>query len=761
VIRSRTVSRTISRTVQRVGVLGLLALAATAGGVACKRDVWPGPTPEAASPQAQAPQAAEPVDLATAPIPAGGHPRILLTDGRLKMLADGAKRGTPSWNALVSACREASGEKIESGYQGEDWSAASLNLALCWRVRHDTTYARAAVTYLMALVDDHEKVGDGEGGVAAVKLDDGYPMRHRGFFASIAYDWLYDALTPEQRKHVADRFVEFVHWYAKDGYKTNDPISNYFLSYFGACAMGGIALEGDDPRGAELRQLALRMWKTQIVPGYAKLPGGDFPEGWQYARVPVESLAFFVESEGRLRGSAAQLARDLPWLGATVDFQNAALQPDGVHTWDNADWSNKPARLAPEMSWAASLALPKDDPRGDEAVFLARLLTKGGAESPRWLAAIADDPARKGVDPRKGATSYVAHGTGTVFARTGWDAGAVWAAMNSGPPWGDHQHLDQGHFELVRGADRIVTDPGAYDSYSTMSHNSILVDDNHENLRWSPNQGVWGKQASLPRSEDSGAVVYAEADFGAAYDPADYPEDHPERSVVRAQREMVFSRAALTGAHGASARMVLYDRVTLTKPKYGVTWTMHTPVAPTATAAASVATASVGASSLVVTTLSPVARSARLTEPTVHKDDMFNQNDVADGLTSVRTEEESPRGAVERRFLHVLAVGARGDALPAATRVDGEGAEGAALDGEAYVFPIDRPQKAPSPLKWRAPVGASKHVVTGLAPGGHYDASAAREGELCRVTLDAKAAGAQTASAAGTLTLDLHDCAVH
>jgi hypothetical protein len=145
----------------------------------------------------------------------------------------------------------------------------------------------------------------------------------------------------------------------------------------------------------------------------------------------------------------------------------------------------------------------------------------------------------------------------------------------------------------------------------------------------------------------------------------------------------------------------------------------------------------------------------------VHKDDMFDQNDVAEGLTSVRTEEESPRGAVERRFLHVHAVGARGDTLPAATRVDGDGAEGAALDGEAYVFPVDGPQKSASPLKWRAPITASKHVVTGLAPGGHYDASAARDGELCRVTLDAKGAGSRTASAAGTLTLDLHDCAVH
>ena len=445
-----------------------------------------------------------------------------------------------------------------------------------------------------------------------------------------------------------------------------------------------------------------------------------------------------------------KLLAELPWLDETVVFQTHALLPDGVHQWDNADWSHKPAVMLPESLYCAALALPKDDPRGDEALFVARSVSHVDGDSNwNWLRVLVDDGARKGTDPRHGPTSYVAHGTGTVMARTAWNADAAWVAMNSGPPWGDYQHLDQGHFEVVRGADRLIVDPGAYDAYSTMSHNSLLIDDHKENIRWAPNQGVWGKAAGLPRSEDANGVVYAEADFGAAYDPDGYPQDNPERSVLRAERELVFSRTPLTGAHGTSARLVLYDRVTLAKTKYGVTWEMHTPVVPSVSA--NVATVGVGKSSVVVTTLLPVAKSAQLKEPTVHIDNMFEQNDVADGISSTRTEEESARGAIERRFLHVIAIGAAGDALPAAVHVDGEGAEGAAIDGETYVFPVAGPQKTAGALAWRSPPTASRQIVTGLAPGGHYTASAATAGDVCRVAL--KPGGPLAASAAGTLAI--------
>ena len=283
-----------------VVVVALAALTSMAGCHA--REMWQGLSAASqAETDAPAPSASATAlapDPVVEPLKAGVHPRILLTDERLRAVAEGAKRASPSWNSLIANCQSMSAGKNDSGYQGDQWGTGSLDLAMCWRIRKDPTFGKAAVAYLMALVDDHENVGDHLGGMPAVRENDGYPIRYRGFFAAVAYDWLYDLLTVEQRKHLADRFVDFCHWYIKDGYKTDDPIANHYMGYFGACAMGGLALDGDDPRGTELRAHARKMWRNEIVPAYARLPGGDFPEGWQYARIPALALGLYVDSKG-------------------------------------------------------------------------------------------------------------------------------------------------------------------------------------------------------------------------------------------------------------------------------------------------------------------------------------------------------------------------------------------------------------------------------------------------------------------------------
>jgi hypothetical protein len=734
--------------------LAIAVTASTLVGGACNRQKWPGPKVEptaASAPAAMAPEVPAD-DSEGAPFKAGAHPRILLTRDRLDALEALARTPSPIWAAVVQSCTETANGKADSGYEGEDWASVTLDLALCGRVLSKPELTRAAIRYWVALLDDKETVGDGHGALAAVQGNDGYSIRNRGFLAAIAYDWLYDALSAEQRKHGADRFHAFCKWYQTDGYKHDDPIANHYMGYFGACAMGGLALEGDDPRGAEMRRMARTMWNKEIRPAYARLAGGDFPEGWQYARIPGAALAFYVDAEAR--AGHPKIASELPWLRESVAFQTHALHPDGVHLWDNADWSKKPARPFPAQLYAAALALG-DDPAGKHALFLARLARRPGDPAWSWLHAIADDPARKGEDPRRGAASYLAKGTGTVFARTDWTPGAVWIGMNASPAFGDHQHLDQGHFEVTRGGDALLIDPGDYDSYSTTSHNTLLVDDKHENIRWSPNQGIWGKDVSITRFEDAGRVVYALASFGEAYNPDGYPTDHAQRSVTRAERELVFSRTPLAGAKGPSARLVLYDRVTLTKPSYGVTWAAHAGVTPSLQGATVGIT--VGASSVAVTTLVPAATPRFLKEPTLKSDEMFTKNDPAEGIASTRIEVASPAGSTERRFLHVIAIGAAGDRPPAPVRVAGEGAEGAAIDGETYVFVSSAPQRLPAAFTYRAPTSAARHVVTGLSPGGKYAITPKAQGALCDVSI--LPGGTAEASPAGTLAFELAGCA--
>ncbi len=766
-----TTRRPSTRALTVFVALGGASLLGAAGG-ACSRERWPGPAPETTSGAAPPSGAIAPppapgallADVALTPLRAGVHPRILLDRDRLGVLEVLSRTANASWKAVVQNCAEAGTGRIESGYEGEDWANAALDLALCGKVLHKDDASQVAIRYLVALVDDKEAVGDGKGGLPAVEANDGYSIRNRGFLAAIAYDWLFDALSAPQRKHVADRFDAFCKWYQKDGYKNDDPIANHYMGYFGACAMGGIALDGDDPRGAEMRRKARSMWRTEIIPAYLRVSGGDFPEGWQYARIPGAAMALYAEAESRATG--ARIAEELPWLRESVTFQAHALHPDGVHLWDNADWSKKPATPFPQQLYATAIALG-DDAWGKQALFLARLAKRPDDPNWNWLQAIADDPARRGDDPRKGATSYLARGTGTVFARTDWSHDAVWVAMNSSPAFGDHQHLDQGHFEVVRGGDRLIIDPGDYDSYSTMSHNTLLVDDAKENLRWTPNQGVWGKNVSITRFEEAGRAVYAGASFGASYDPDGYPDDHPQRSVLRAERELVVSRTPLTGASGPSARVVVYDRMTVHKPTYGVTWAAHASVTPQVTApqAASAGGApattriTLGKSSAIVTTLVPSGVTPALRkEPTIRTDEMFLKNDPAEGIDATRIEVPSPKGATERRFLHVIAIGAATDRPPAATYIKGEGAEGAAIDGEAYVFTSAGPQTLPAAILYVAPSTAAHHVVVGLAPGMRYGLTVKAEGASCRVSV--LPGGKLAASPAGTMTFDVNGCAL-
>src|SRR5258708_10539289 len=98
--------------------------------------------------------------------------------------------------------------------------------------------------------------------------------------------------------------------------------------------------------------------------------------------------------------------------------------------------------------------------------------------------------------------------------------------MSSAPSLSDHQHLDAGHFGIVRGSAHLVIEAAGYGSFSGMSHNVILVDDKKENLNYCPSQGTWSETAGIARFEDAGGYVYALADYTSAYTPHGYPKDH-------------------------------------------------------------------------------------------------------------------------------------------------------------------------------------------------------------------------------------------
>jgi hypothetical protein len=724
-------------------------------GACLHEDKWPGPIgpPPAAQPPPPTPSVLASGNLTHA---WGPHPRILLTADRLAAVSRQRAGSAPSWRRLAEQCEKASRETIEAGYEAWDWANATLDLAVCHRVTSRPEYAAATVKYFRAMLDDRRKVGDGAGGDDVVHHDDGYGIRTRGCFGAIAYDWIRDlpGMTPDVRTHAIDRFVAWTKWFSERGYSHDQPIANYYMGYFGAVAFGAIALDGDDPRAADLFRNTERMYEQEILPAYRrKLVGGDFPEGWQYGDMVGAVLAIFSDAESRPVAQRS-LFDELPWLRESVAHRTHALWPDGVHTFDTGDWSHKPAVAPAHLLLSLATVLPEGDIAARRARALAHLAVDSGEEW-HWLAALADDPLRGTQDPRRGPTSYLSGGTATMTARTDWSAQAVWVGMTSGPSLSDHQHLDAGHFEIVRGADPLIIDGGGYGAYSSLSHNVIAVDDKKENDTYAPNQGVWSDAARIARFEDSGRFVYALADYTSAYNPAGYPKDHPERSVLRAERELLFSRAPVDGV-GESARVIVYDRVTVAKPTYGVTFLLHGGSAPEVQSNA--ARVAAGKSAAYVTTLLPGAAPQLVHEPTALGDGPYYVNDPAEGTSAVRIEVRSPRGEKDRGFLHALVVTATTARPPAPpARIEGEGVEGVAIDDEAYLFVRDAAQPGTPPLAYQAPLGAVRHVVMSLRPEGRYAVDLQRDGDRCRVTLrpfPSPPAVARAASTAGVLTLE-------
>ncbi|HXN33907.1 MAG TPA: hypothetical protein VN894_18685, partial [Polyangiaceae bacterium] len=514
-------------------VLFAIAAGATRVEGCLRQEVWPGVQGGPAPARSPGPPPPIVPDAVTLSHPRGPHPRILLTAGRLATLRGLRAAGATSWRRLDERCLADSRETIDSGYEAWDWANAALDLAECHAVTPRPDYASAALRYFRAILDDRHKVGDGAGGDDVVHHDDGYSIRTRGCFGAIAYDWLRDlpGMTPELRVHAVDRFSAWTKWFSESGYSRDQPIANYYMGWFGAVAFAGIAADGDDPRAAGLLKQAQHMYGAEIAPAYdRKLAGGDFPEGWQYGDMVGAILALFGDAESQAAEGRSPLD-ELSWLHETTAYRAHALWPDGKHMFDSGDWSEKPAVAPTHMLLALAAALRPDDAEQGRARSLARL-----AEDPNeewlWLAALADDPSRPAVDPRRGPTSYLARGTGTVTARTDWSAQAVWVALASAPSLSDHQHLDAGHFEIVRGGDALVVDAGGYGSYSSLSHNVIAVDDKKDNDNYAPNQGTWSDSAQVARFEDSGAFVYALADYASAFNPAGYPDEHPQRSVL-------------------------------------------------------------------------------------------------------------------------------------------------------------------------------------------------------------------------------------
>src|SRR5436190_16299355 len=103
---------------------------------------------------------------AAPPEPSGAHPRMLLDAAlRAEWKAD-AKANRGPVKGAIALCADArdTAEHDRAVYQGSEWAKVLQACLVAWAATDDATFAKTATRFFTALLDDVDRIGDGQGG---------------------------------------------------------------------------------------------------------------------------------------------------------------------------------------------------------------------------------------------------------------------------------------------------------------------------------------------------------------------------------------------------------------------------------------------------------------------------------------------------------------------------------------------------------------------------------------------------------------------
>lgn len=552
-----------------------------------------------------------------------------------------------------------------------------------------TAPAAGRAVFVRYLGPDYEQTGNFLGGTNSVQPDGpGYPMRAFAVGLANGYDLIHDL--PEFTVTLKQEFCAVLNaqldWYRGYGYERDGDIGNYFIrGYLMSTIATGWGTADENPRGQEWKDLGRSLLQRTYDGIARKIPGGYGPQGSYAVGTTNDCLQLFTLWKDI---SGEDLLPTLAWTDHLIPANIHGTRPDRTAFYDGGDWQTMPPEVPAQIG----------------SDFLTYLPTHSMAPYARqWLTDLGQVPPAGPLSDYKVdfPLSYRARTTGPLYARSDWSTGAAWLAFAAGPMVVDHQHRDQGHLELVRGADALLVDAGGYDQSLTSWHNSLLVDDRGAGdlVVYPPDQGYWGDSVAITRDQEAGGTVYAQADLTGAWARPD-----GANAVRRALRSLVFIHPDL---------VVVHDAVHLANPATIVMANWNFAATPIANAG--VYSATVGASRLFMRQLQPGQDQPVIAPVTF------------DGRTSFNYRQTSASGA-DRAFLHVFELAASGQAAMrpcALVTSTGNSARGATFQAggsnRVVLFSATGTEITDRPFAYAyATGGAQRHLLSDLHPDSRH-----------------------------------------
>ena len=627
--------------------------------------------------------------------------------------------------------------------------------------------------------------------------------RWHGEAFPLTVDWIYDTLTAQDKATINTVFTRWGNEIIQAGYHhpepvgvTNDPVltddrlqvrwagNNYFAAHMRNLGMMSLALDPADASPALQGYLANATGAWLYLFDDATrtdVRGGLLPEGFEYSpQTASYALQFLLALHTAGRADPAALGPqvvldDNPFWSDFVTAYLHTISPDTVENPDNGLQVFQPAwygdaqrYLLPDFIDAFGALARYDELAGnaqrrDALRWIQLHTTPGGAANLVERVRGADyfrsailyfmlfDPAGAApADPRPALpTSFVADGMQRLFSRTDWSADAAWLTYALSWNQIDHQQADGNHFELYRNGEWLTKARTGYANIaegiaSSEFRNTLAIENSRPVDRddddWRIDLWRRGSQWNYVATADPGLLrssfypdfTYAGGDATNLYNS----ESEGSTDVVHASRDLVWLKPDW---------VVVFDRADAPADRFKRVW-WQLPALPTVNGLQARMTSARG-QQLFITNLLPAGATMQWVDPA--NDGVADTVATHEPMTQ-RVMVQAPDG-VAARFLH-LVEGADSGAPPTpATVITAEGGfVGLAMNQSAVLFSHDWDQPF-TQLRYTAPAGVTRHIITGLEPGAGYAATVTPAADGVAVTI--LPGGDARADAAGVLVL--------
>jgi hypothetical protein len=411
----------------------------------------------------------------------------------------------------------------------------------------------------------------------------------------LAYDWIYDALTPEQRIRYGDALGSWLRFFTdKPGILLKWGHWEYNQTW------GPIHLNIMNCRDA----LTPKLFIALAIAGSGTTYEADakaFLDSWN-RRVPTECVPAFDRMGGVWSESYGHGA-----------YGPVAVIPYAFQAWRTATGIDYFKVLKPwsypveEPRWVAYTMMPHnertawiDDGDGSKPAGFARaapMLHDGLSQwfsdrgrdwvRERWQRIACYDPSIPARPCSNLPLAYLFPGAGHVYMRSAWnDPDATWAFFGCGPQFAGHSRDDEGHFLIgKRGA--LVSRQGGqghndtdYYAGGSLIFNIVTIFDPNETFRRDKaNENDGGllrhvyESDGLPR--ERGHIVAFESTPDYTYAGADITQGYNPNKARQVTRQFLYLR-------GEREFFIVFDRIEATHAEFRRHFFLHVPTEPQA-----------------------------------------------------------------------------------------------------------------------------------------------------------------------------------